>query len=75
MKSILCPQEQIDLTGSAASEVAQLIQAGGGIQVLHATPEQVAHLQTTHQIQILQGDQVLHGVSGRLDCCRDCNDQ
>lgn len=34
--------------------------AGGGqIQVLHATPEQVAQLQQTHQIQILQGEQVM----------------
>ena len=38
---------------------AQLIQnAGGEIQVLHATAEQVAQLQQTHQIQILQGEQV-----------------
>jgi len=27
--------------------------------VLHATPEQVAQLQQTHQIQILQGDQIM----------------
>lgn len=36
---------------------AEIIQtAGGEIQVLHATPEQVAQLQQAHQIQILQGE-------------------
>ncbi len=47
------------IPGSAA-EIIQ--SAGGQIQVLHATPEQVAQLQQAHQIQILQGDQVI-GVS------------
>ena len=47
-----------------AASAVDLIQSGGGeIQVIHATPEQVAQLQQTHQIQILQGEQVL--VSGR----------
>ena len=31
----------------------------GEIRVLHATPEQLAQLQQAHQIQILQGDQVV----------------
>ena len=40
-----------------AAGAAEIIQtAGGEIQVLHATPEQVAQLQQAHQIQILQGD-------------------
>lgn len=37
-----------------AAEILQTAQ--GEIQVLHATPEQVAQLQQAHQIQILQGD-------------------
>ncbi len=42
------------------SSAGEIIQGGGGqIQVLHATPEQVARLQQTHQIQILQGDQIM----------------
>ena len=55
-------QEQIDLSTAevAGLTTAQLIQGSSGeIQVLHATPEQVAALQQTHQIQILQGEQVL----------------
>ena len=40
-----------------ASSAAEIIQsAGGQIQVIQATPEQVAQLQQAHQIQILQGD-------------------
>lgn len=31
----------------------------GDIQVVHATPEQLAEIQQSHQIQILSGDQVL----------------
>ncbi|XP_074661788.1 protein BANP-like [Tubulanus polymorphus] len=34
----------------------------GEIQVLHATPEQLAQLQQTHQIQILHGDQVIQHI-------------
>ena len=49
------------------SNLAQIIHQsttnnGGDIQVVHATPEQVAQLQQTHQIQIVQGDHVI-GVS------------
>ena len=50
------------IPGSAA-EIIQ--SAGGQIQVLHATPEQFAQLQQAHQIQILQGDQVI-GVSSKV---------
>ena len=51
-------------TGNDNMVMAPLTQinSNGEIQVLHATPEQVAQLQQTHQIQILQGDQVI-GVS------------
>ena len=46
------------------NNIAQIIQNqnNGEIQVFHATPEQVAQLQQSHQIQIVQGDQVI-GVS------------
>ncbi|XP_064640547.1 protein BANP-like isoform X1 [Lineus longissimus] len=40
------------------SEHGELTQ--GEVQILHATPEQLAQLQQTHQIQILHGDQVIH---------------
>ena len=40
----------------AAGTTEILQTAGGEIQVLHATAEQVAQLQQAHQIQILQGD-------------------
>ena len=47
----------MDLQQLQAAGAAEIIQtAGGEIQVLHATPEQVAQLQQAHQIQILQGD-------------------
>lgn len=49
---------------STAAEA--LLQSNGGqIQVIQATPEQVAQLQQAHQIQILQADatQVIAGVS------------
>ena len=56
----------VDLSpGSSVINASEILQnAGGGeIQVLHATPEQVAQLQQTHQIQILQGGQIV-GVCG-----------
>ncbi len=54
-------QGEIDAQQAAgmmqSATAAEIIQsAGGEIQVLHATPEQVAQLQQAHQIQILQGD-------------------
>merc|ERR1711894_763412 len=54
-------QAEVDMTGGLSNaSAAEIIQnAGGQIQVLHATPEQVAQLQQTHQIQILQGDQIM----------------
>ena len=46
---------------------------GGQIQVLHATPEQLAQLQQSHQIQILQGDQLIgvscFGGKDGVSCC------
>ena len=54
-----CSQEGVDLSAAEvmASSAAEIIQsAGGQIQVIQATPEQVAQLQQAHQIQILQGD-------------------
>ncbi|ELT95787.1 hypothetical protein CAPTEDRAFT_151735 [Capitella teleta] len=46
--------------GQAMMQTSEILDGNGGqIQVLHATPEQVAQLQQTHQIQILQGDQVM----------------
>ena len=44
---------------SATSSVDIIQHSGAEIQVIHATPEQVAQLQQTHQIQILQGEQVV----------------
>ena len=55
----MSPQGEVDLAGGVMqpASAAEIIQsAGGEIQVLHATPEQVAQLQQAHQIQILQGD-------------------
>ena len=49
--------------------LAQMIQqttSTGQIQVVHATPEQVAQLQQTPQIHIVQGDHVI-GVSATPD--------
>ena len=53
------------LTATSAADIIQ--HSGGEIQVIHATPEQVAQLQQTHQIQILQGEQVV--VSRRVFSC------
>jgi hypothetical protein len=54
-------QTEVDVsqTGLLAGTAEILQSTGGHIQVLHATPEQVAQLQQTHQIQILQGDELL----------------
>ena len=57
-------QGEVDLQQMQAAGAAEILQtANGEIQVLHATPEQVAQLQQAHQIQILQGDgQVMVGA-------------
>ena len=66
-------QEGVDLSAAEvmASSAAEIIQsAGGQIQVIQATPEQVAQLQQAHQIQILQGDatQVIGVRIFKLNC-------
>lgn len=38
---------------------ALLHRAGGQIQILQATPEQLSQLRQTHQIQILHADQFM----------------
>jgi hypothetical protein len=56
----LLVQEEVDLSKDMMSPGSLIQRAGRGrYQVLHATPEQVARLQQTHQIQILQPDQLL----------------
>ncbi|KAK2184199.1 hypothetical protein NP493_278g02024 [Ridgeia piscesae] len=52
------------LTATSAADIIQ--HSGGEIQVIHATPEQVAQLQQTHQIQILQGEQVVQIQPGEI---------
>lgn len=67
----MCCQGDMSMAGHnvlTATSAADIIQhSGGEIQVIHATPEQVAQLQQTHQIQILQGEQVV--VSHRASSC------
>ncbi|KAK2162178.1 hypothetical protein LSH36_102g03003 [Paralvinella palmiformis] len=59
-------QTEVDVSQAGLiPATAEIIQsANGPIQVLHATPEQVAQLQQTHQIQILQGDQIMQFHTG-----------
>ena len=72
MQSVRCHVTSLDdsfavVTHTQASDgimdnLAQMIQqttSTGQIQVVHATPEQVAQLQQTHQIHIVQGDHVI----------------
>eukprot|EP00920_Eleutheroschizon_duboscqi_P032132 GHVT01077495.1.p1 GENE.GHVT01077495.1~~GHVT01077495.1.p1 ORF type:complete len:335 (-),score=8.01 GHVT01077495.1:1135-2100(-) len=55
-------QDEVSIPGGGiiTGAAAEIIQSSNGqIQVLHATPEQVAQLQQAHQIQILDGNQVM----------------
>ncbi|KAL3207042.1 hypothetical protein MRX96_010365 [Rhipicephalus microplus] len=62
-------EEEAELAAAAAVSEGQVFcTQHGGFQVVHATAEQLAQIQQTHQIQILNGNHILAtAVDGSSD--------